>query len=887
MRKIGINAKPDEIARAIQDIQREVDLLKAGNPTIRGPLDMRGYQITNLGDPLESHHAQTRVKTTGQYAPASSRYVIIGPNDANLTGERILTAGTNVTITDNGPNSSVVIDGNSGTVTSVAVTGANGIGVSGSPITSSGTIALTLGSLTGLTGISSSGTIVFSGLSSNGLVKTSGGTGTLSIATSGTDYEVPLTFSTGLTRTTNTVTVNTSQNIATLSNLTTNGFVKTSGGTGALSIDTSTYLTGNQTITLSGDVSGSGATSITTTIGASKVTNTMLAGSITAAKLVGTDIATVGTITSGTWNGTKIGLAYGGTNADLSATGGTSQVLKQVSAGAAITVAQLSTSDISGIGAMATGAYPGSGIANSTGSAWGTSYSTTGSGTVVALATSPSFTTPTLGVATATSVQQATNGTQAFLGKPSTGTNDYSLGVNSSNNWIWRRNVGGVAGVGTLTFGAASSGAAATALFPENSGSAGGMALGDPGTGAQFTYVYTKGSTSGTQQWIPAAAAGSGTVITFPATTGTVVTTGDTGTVTNTMLAGSIAASKLVGTDIATVGSVTAGTWNATKIGLAYGGTNADLSATGGTSQVLKQVSSGAAVTVGQLAASDLSNGTTGSGSVVLSASPTGTGTWALPIVTATSINATRGGTQTSLGTGEVGMFTNRANSTDNAFTAVNSGASGISGVMLYRGGTKSGGIQSNGTGVVSLSSDPASLTAQGWYLSNGAGYQNSSGVSVFDINTSGSIDTYAGSATAGNGVSAVLASTSGTTQAAALSASALYTPAAAGLYRVSFAVTLTRAATSSSTLAGAGGIKLNYTTGDSSTAVNQQVPCWLTTSTTATVTNSAANTVGTTLIGSVVVYSSTTAMTFDIGYTSSGATSMQYAYHVTVERLA
>jgi len=41
--------------------------------------------------------------------------------------------------------------------------------------------------------------------------------------------------------------------------------------------------------------------------------------------------------------------------------------------------------------------YPGAGIPNSTGTAWGTSYTTTGSGTVVALATSPSFTTPVLG----------------------------------------------------------------------------------------------------------------------------------------------------------------------------------------------------------------------------------------------------------------------------------------------------------------------------------------------------------------------------------------------------------------------------------------------------------------------------------------------------------
>jgi len=37
--------------------------------------------------------------------------------------------------------------------------------------------------------------------------------------------------------------------------------------------------------------------------------------------------------------------------------------------------------------------YPGSGIPNSTGSAWGTSYTTSGSGTVLALATTPTFTT--------------------------------------------------------------------------------------------------------------------------------------------------------------------------------------------------------------------------------------------------------------------------------------------------------------------------------------------------------------------------------------------------------------------------------------------------------------------------------------------------------------
>lgn len=142
---------------------------------------------------------------------------------------------------------------------------------------------------------------------------TLGWTGTLAdgrIASASTwnAKESALTFSTGLTRTVNTVSVNTSQNIATLSNLTSNGFVKTSGGTGTLSIDGNTYFnvsnnlsegtaatmrtnlglgtlatqsgtfsgthsgsssgtnTGDQTITLTGDVTGSGTGSFAGTL---------------------------------------------------------------------------------------------------------------------------------------------------------------------------------------------------------------------------------------------------------------------------------------------------------------------------------------------------------------------------------------------------------------------------------------------------------------------------------------------------------------------------------------------------------------------------------------------------------------------------------------------
>lgn len=78
-----------------------------------------------------------------------------------------------------------------------------------------------------------------------GIVKA--GAGGFSVATPSVDYEVPLTFSTGLTRTVNTITVNASQAISALSNLTTNGFVKTTGGAGTLSVATSVNLASDVT----------------------------------------------------------------------------------------------------------------------------------------------------------------------------------------------------------------------------------------------------------------------------------------------------------------------------------------------------------------------------------------------------------------------------------------------------------------------------------------------------------------------------------------------------------------------------------------------------------------------------------------------------------------
>ena len=81
-------------------------------------------------------------------------------------------------------------------------------------------------------------TLTFSGTDGSTLNIGAGGTLGSAAFTASTAYEVPLTFSTGLTRTVNTVTVNAVQNITKLSNLTGNGLVTTSGGDGTLGITT-------------------------------------------------------------------------------------------------------------------------------------------------------------------------------------------------------------------------------------------------------------------------------------------------------------------------------------------------------------------------------------------------------------------------------------------------------------------------------------------------------------------------------------------------------------------------------------------------------------------------------------------------------------------------
>jgi hypothetical protein len=182
-----------------------------------------------------------------------------------------------------------------------------------------------------------------------------------------------------------------------------------------------------------------------------QVSNSMLAGSIAASKLVGTDIATLGTVTSGTWNGTVVGAQYGGTglatvtsNALIKGNGTSAMVVTGCTIDSSNnltcpgTITSGSGSGVAGVLDLTQGTLPGSFPVNTFSLYAPTSISTAyqwrvpaadaagaivsdGAGTPgilsivgfsgtgnIAKVTSPTFVTPTLGAATATSLATAT-----------------------------------------------------------------------------------------------------------------------------------------------------------------------------------------------------------------------------------------------------------------------------------------------------------------------------------------------------------------------------------------------------------------------------------------------------------------------------------------------
>lgn len=143
-------------------------------------------------------------------------------------------------------------------------------------------------------------------------------------------------------------------------------------------------------------------------------------------------------------------------------------------------------------------------------------------------------------------------------------------------------------------------------------------------------------------------------------------------------------------------------------------------------------------------------------------------------------------------------------------------------------------------------------------------------------VTISGKITNYNSVATVSNGMPSIPATIDLTAQAANIGTTTLYAVPSAGFYRVSIYITITQAATTSSTMPST---TIAYTDGNSGTNSH---------STTTTATN-ASNSITTSFAQTTyILYAkASTNITYATGsYASSGATPMQYAIRIRVESL-
>jgi hypothetical protein len=218
------------------------------------------------------------------------------------TGANTLAIATSATDYAPATSGSAILYASSGGFGNVGYVGGS-LGFSGGNLTLSGDSA-------------APGNSYFYGTNSSGTkgwyVQAGSGTTTnsLTINSSGSGGASPQTFNgaSAITISYNTIGAQPlATNLTSLAGLTyaSTSFVKMTGA-GTFALDTNTYLTGNQSITLSGNVTGSGTTTITTTIAASAVTLAMMANE-TAYTLLGnatSSAAAPSALSSGIYLGT-------------------------------------------------------------------------------------------------------------------------------------------------------------------------------------------------------------------------------------------------------------------------------------------------------------------------------------------------------------------------------------------------------------------------------------------------------------------------------------------------------------------------------------------------------------------------------------------------------
>lgn len=327
-----------------------------------------------------------------------------------------------------------------------------------------------------------------------------------------------------------------------------------------------------------------GTDDITVTASADTLTNSTLNTTVTHSSLT-----TLGTIVGGVWEATVIDVPYGGTNiasytkGDLLVASG-STVLSKLPVGTDTYILTADSTQSTGMKWAVGGAGSGtvSSVSSATGDATVSSPTTT---PIITIVSAPKLTTAR--TINGVSFDGTSNITVTAAAGTLTGTTLNSTVVNSSltslgtiATGIWNGTIITSPYIGLLT-----------------GGQVGITGLSATGTPSSSTYLR------GDNTW---ATVGGGSVTSVSGTLNRIAVTGSTSVTVD------IDAAYVGQSSLTTLGTITTGTWQGTKVGLAYGGTNTDLSATGGTSNYLKQASAGAAITVGTIPYTDITGTPTG-----------------------------------------------------------------------------------------------------------------------------------------------------------------------------------------------------------------------------------------------------------------------------------
>jgi hypothetical protein len=648
----------------------------------------------------------------------------------------------------------------------------------------------------------------------------------------------------------------------------------TSGAPITFSTDLNLSRTGAATLGIgngiAGDVSGTLSTAIVNAGTGFRVANAATSGNVlrgdgtnfVSAQLAFTDISGI------------LGLAKGGTNANLSATGGASQVLKQVSVGAAITVAQLAFTDISGtasanqyvtmIGDSGSGGTKGAVPAPGAGDAAAAKF-LKADGTWAAPA----------GVGTVTSVAMTGDGVifnSTVTGSPitSAGTLIPALLTQTANTILAGPTSGGAA---TPTFRALVAGdlPAGATLWSALGNASADLTLANAGFNTTFNqtsavnwvWANTTAATSGTSQsspilnvkgkyWDGAASQTDAWAIQDVVANGT----NGTSTLVISHTGTSGAASVQIGSS-GNVSSITTFGASGGPFTVTTPGNGSQFTWSGNTINIAGNGNYNANTNITLTAVNGLVTlkGLGGSGANFVGVNVLSTG----------SFTATTGTSQVDFQT----TSTFAPTSASIRFTSL------IANPTINQTGGANGTIRV-------LAAYPVNTALVGTEYLLALGTASATGptgtlTDKFLIDSTGIVANYAATATVGQGVASEIVTVDLTAQTAAITATNLTASAPrTGMYRISWSADITTAGTTS-VLGGVNGFQVGYTSPTDSVA-KTTVP--------GNSITSAANTTATAVSGSLSVYAKTgTAITYAFDYTSTG-TAMVFELHVRLEAL-